>query len=33
MIDVIYILSGVVAFFAITIIYLLKKEEKNSKKN
>lgn len=33
MIDAIYILSGVVAFFAITIIYLLKKEEKNSKKH
>lgn len=31
--DIVYILLGVVTFFAVTILYLLKKEEKRSKKH
>ncbi len=31
--DVIYILLGVLAFFTVTILYLLRKEEKDSKKH
>lgn len=31
--DVIYILLGVLAFFSVAILYLLKKEEKDAKKH